>query len=418
MNQLFVKEIHIEKVRHLDDIVIPVSDEASGIKHVIFTGKNGSGKTSLLDAIAGYIDSVTKGDCPSKFKQHLSQSRSSLEHARQRGDSREINGVEKNVEHWEGRLESTKCGLDLAFNVNEEDIQNLYERGECVFAYFKAQRAFEATEPRQIEKVEFKDRYGIYESPRDLFIKYMLDLKMTQALASSNGKKEKANEIQRWFDEIRDILREIYDDPSLTVEFDEDTFRFSIHEQGREPFDFNSASDGFSAVLDIIIGLMLRMQGEGGRSLKHDVAGIVLIDEIENHLHLSLQKRIIPYLAQLFPNVQFIVSTHSPFVLSSVENAVIFDLEQHMMVENGLSDNTYESIVEGYFGVDALSVELREKYDRYKELASKETFEGADLIEIAELEKYLDEIPDYLALDITTEYQKLRLQVRSKDLAQ
>lgn len=417
MSQLFVKEIHIEKVRHLSDIVIPVQEDASGFKHVIFTGKNGSGKTSLLDAIAGYIDAVTKGDCPSKLEKRLSQSRDNFERARQRYDSHPPYETEKNIAYWEERLDSAKCGLNLSFNVAEEDVQKLYEEGSCIFAYFKAQRAFSAVEPRQIEKVEFKDRYGIYESPRDLFIKYMLDLKMTQALASSNGKQEKADEIQRWFDGVRDILREIYDDSSLTIEFDEETFRFSIREQGREPFDFNSASDGFSAVLDIIIGLMLRMRGRDGRSLKCDVAGIVLIDEIENHLHLSLQKRIVPYLAQLFPNVQFIVSTHSPFVISSVQNAVIFDLEHRVPIENGLSDSTYESIVEGYFGVDSLSEELRGKYDRYKELAGKDSLEDADLIEMAELEMYLDEIPDYLALDITTEYQKLRLQMRTKGLA-
>ena len=57
---------------------------------------------------------------------------------------------------------------------------------------FKTQRVFNAIEPKQIEKVDFKDSYGINETPRNLFIKYLLDLKMTQALASSNGRFEKS----------------------------------------------------------------------------------------------------------------------------------------------------------------------------------------------------------------------------------
>ena len=78
--------------------------------------------------------------------------------------------------------------------------------------------------------------------------------------------------------------------------------------------------------------------------------GIVLIDEIETHLHLELQKKILSFLTTLFPNIQFIVSTHSPFILNSLENAVIYDLEKKMLVKDGLSDIPYDGIVEGYFG--------------------------------------------------------------------
>ena len=55
---------------------------------------------------------------------------------------------------------------------------------------------------------------------------------------------------------------------------------------------------------------------------------LLLIDEIETHLHLELQKKILSFLTTLFPNIQFIVSTHSPFILNSLENAVIYDLEK------------------------------------------------------------------------------------------
>ena len=156
------------------------------------------------------------------------------------------------------------------------------------------------------------------------------------------------------------MLRSIYEDATLRIDFDEETFRFSIVELERDPFDFNTASDGFSAVLDIVVGLMLRMTRGNTGSLKYDAPGIALIDEVENHLHLSLQKRIVPFLTDLFTNVQFVISTHSPFVLTSAEDAVLFDLENHSFVERGLSDNTYSSVVESYFNVDELSSELRE----------------------------------------------------------
>lgn len=46
----------------------------------------------------------------------------------------------------------------------------------------------------------------------------------------------------------------------------------------------------------------------------HNIQGIVLIDEVDKHLHVTLQKDVLPLLMELFPNIQFIVTTHSPFV--------------------------------------------------------------------------------------------------------
>lgn len=51
---------------------------------------------------------------------------------------------------------------------------------------------------------------------------------------------------------------------------------------------------------------------------------IVLIDEIENHLHAGMQRSILPDLIKAFPNVQFIVSTHSPLVVASVKDSNVY----------------------------------------------------------------------------------------------
>ncbi len=87
--------------------------------------------------------------------------------------------------------------------------------------------------------------------------------------------------------------------------------------------------------------------------------GIIFIDEIETHLHLELQRRILELLTPIFPNIQFIVSTHSPFVLNSLENVVIYDLEECVLIKDGLVDVPYQGIVEGYFKRGELSDLLR-----------------------------------------------------------
>ncbi len=216
---------------------------------------------------------------------------------------------------------------------------------------------------------------------------------MTEALAKSNGKHEKADAITLWFAEFQDLLRRIFDDPSLELIFEEDTFSFSIKEKNREAFDFNTLASGFAAALDIILDVMIRMQKNKGRTFNFDMPGIVLIDEIETHLHLELQKKILDLLTTLFPNIQFIMSTHSPFILNSLQNAVIYDLEKRMIAKDGLADIPYSGIVEGYFQSSELSYSLKEKYERYKMLTQKQELSDDDFEEIAELEMYLNEIP-------------------------
>ncbi len=174
----------------------------------------------------------------------------------------------------------------------------------------------------------------------------------------------------------------------------------------------NTSSSSSCSVLAIINDLKRKL-------FYNDTYGIVLIDDIDMHLDLQNQKDILPLLIRLFPNIQFIVTTHSPFVVNSIENAVIYDLTSKLIVNDdvGLSNIPYDGIVEGWFNVETLSEKLKEKFEKYKEIISKDHLDSEDFAEIARLEMYLDEIPDYLALGITTEYQLLQLEFEGrKDL--
>ncbi len=85
-----------------------------------------------------------------------------------------------------------------------------------------------------------------------------------------------------------------------------------------------------------------------------DIRGIVLIDEIDKHLHIKLQKEVLPELIMLFPNVQFIVSSHSPFLnmgLSGIMSSYtqIIDLDNHGVIceptHNDLYNEVYEMMI-------------------------------------------------------------------------
>lgn len=414
MDQIFITDIKINQVRHLKNIEIPLSKDR--MKHLIITGKNGSGKTSLLDALAVFLNSVTSSREPMEsietLKIRIKNLQSYIEQGREKY---EIDLKRERVKRCEYRIETTSGGVILDMNVSLYDILPLFSQGKFVTAYYKADRIFKAQIPQHVEKVALKKDYSIKETPRQDFVKYLLDLKMTQALAVTGGKKEKADQIAAWFQNFDNLLKRIFDDDSVELVFDEETFQFTIHMNDRDSFDFNTLSSGYAAVLDIVVDLIIRMESQSDRKFDFSVAGIVLIDEIETHLHLELQRKILDLLTSIFPNIQFILSTHSPFIINSVDNAVIYDLKKNLLVENGLSDVPYAGIVEGYFNSNEMSMLLQKKFNRYKELVNKEKLTDEDYDEISELEMYLNEIPDYLALNITTEYQRLKEVLRSRE---
>ena len=419
MDQIFITDIKINQVRHLKNIEIPLSKDR--MKHLIITGKNGSGKTSLLDALARYIYLITRPDylneqnieCENLYSTDIEFGENNLYKIEQ--CPKDEKGTSKRLLVYEKEILLQETGVVIQFNESVENISSLFSQGKFVTAYYKADRIFKAQIPQHVEKVALKKDYSIEETPRQDFVKYLLDLKMTQALAATNGKKEKAEQIAAWFKNFDNLLKRIFDDDSVELVFDEETFGFTIHMDGRDPFDFNTLSSGYAAVLDIVVDLIIRMESQSGRKFDFSVEGIVLIDEIETHLHLELQRKILDLLTSIFPNIQFIMSTHSPFIINSVDNAVIYDLEKKILVKNGLSDVPYTGIVEGYFNANEMSVLLQKKFNRYKELVNKEKLTDEDFDEISELEMYLNEIPDYLALNITTEYQRLKEVLRSRE---
>lgn len=414
MDKLFITNIEIKKVRHLKDISIPLSENQ--MKHLILTGKNGSGKTSVVDNLADYINNVFMDEYFNDKGEWLKKARTQLDAAVQ-GQSSEvqITKLENKVCQREKDFEQSSKGLYINFNQTTTDIYTLKNKYHYILAYYKADRVFWAEQPRHVEKVQLKDQYALTDFPRNEFVKFLLDLKMTEALAGNSGKTEKVNEIKAWFEELEKLLRMIFDDETVELEFDEETFEFHILQCGKEPFDFNTLSSGYQAVLDIILDIIMRMQKQTQRSFDFNLPGIVLIDEIETHLHLQLQKNIMPFLTTIFPNIQFIVTTHSPFILNSIKNVVIYDLEKNLLVENGLNNVPYDGIVEGYFGADKLSDELKQKFEKYKILVKKKWLSDDELNEIVDLELYLDDIPDYLAIDISTEYQKLKLEFMNRE---
>ena len=202
------------------------------------------------------------------------------------------------------------------------------------------------------------------------------------------------------------VRLQIYQDEELKLEFNYKDYSFRIHTEGKR-FKFTEMSDGFAAILDIVADLILKMQTKNNITRVYQKKGIVLIDEVETHLHLELQRIIMPILTRIFPNIQFIITTHSPFVLSSMDNAVAFDLE-HQEIIDELTDYSYEALAEGYFGVSSESSYLEMQLATLGSLLQKKELSDADKSTIRYLIIDLDKLSESVSPNIVGAYLGLK----------
>lgn len=119
----------------------------------------------------------------------------------------------------------------------------------------------------------------------------------------------------------------------------------------------NKLSTGFVSIVKIFQEIVA---GYGGWSNLEDLSmldGVVFIDEIEAHLHISWQTKIINILKEFFPNTIFYITTHSPLVLAGLKDGEAYELykEENLVKSKAITnvDNyALNDIVNEFFGVD------------------------------------------------------------------
>ena len=152
-------------MRHLKNIEIPLSE--GKMKHLIITGKNGCGKTSLLDALAAYLDVITHPESYRECKKKLEKSKEELQNVISRENaSEELEKIQRRIDYYEKRNKILMGDLIVEFETPIDDIQDFFPQGKFITAYYKADRIFKAQIPQHVEKVALKKDYSIEETPR------------------------------------------------------------------------------------------------------------------------------------------------------------------------------------------------------------------------------------------------------------
>lgn len=370
MNFPYIKQIHIKDCYAVKDVNIP-KQPVDELKHIILTGKNGSGKTTILNRIALIINEASKGN--SKDSSILN-----------------LKGViESNKTHpgrkdWEYTINELS-GIDLHFisdNIRPLSLE-IEDNKPYIFSFFRAHRKVELSVVNTVTTEEqFTKSINVRENQEEftkLFKQYLVNKKVYEAFDFMNKKNDDINENNVFFTNLTQILQNIFEDKELKLEFKQENFEFYITLKDQRRITFNHLSEGFSAFLSVVMDLIIRTDliRKQRNDFNFQPQGIVLIDEPETHLHLSMQYDILPLISNLFPNIQLIIATHSPAIISSLKNAIIFDLTSKEQVSDWVLGSSYSELMVGHFGLD----------NEYSNIADKIILEANDAVKTKNVDK-------------------------------
>lgn len=343
------------------DIPIPHSSKRANVtldgNSLIITGNNGSGKTSFITNIHEHLLTGINDKDQNNMQTLIRQ----RDH--HKNELKTIGRDDRNYQHNINNLNRIEKRIEALSNYKIETISNGITETRSLLRFHKATRQTSIESPTNTPKhstlIQEKKHFPNNVDGGVFFESYLLSLKKNQsyALAFDNNKDE-ADRIESWFIKIQKDLRSLFEDSTLELNFDTKDEKFYLIQEDKSPYTFQTLSSGYSSILSIYTDLIMRV--EMWDVTPENIEGIIFIDEIDAHLHVSLQKQILRFFMNSFPKVQFIVTTHSPFVVTSVTNAVIYDLTTNEQITD-ISSYSYGIVMEELFGVKTESHALLEK---------------------------------------------------------
>jgi len=302
-------------------------------KNLIITGGNGSGKTSFLrnayEKTVLLIVNKKQADLP-MLKQNLQNSIIHL--SKMTKGTTDYDSIFRQMEYYKKEVENIESELCPVIP-NNIQFSSKYDDRHAVVLYFEDKRLANIVEAKTAQglqtEIEENKKLAHNQNLGNKLEQHLLNLKARRSFAITEDKDQSlAGTIDKWFEEFDKNLKHLFEDDSTKLDFDSNKSKFSIQQDNKPLYTFQELSAGYRAIFDVYADLLMRTEYFSVSPLELD--GVVFIDEIDSHLHISLQRLILPFFTEAFPKVQFIVTTHSPFVLMSTKDTIVFDLAKEM----------------------------------------------------------------------------------------
>lgn len=369
--------IDIKNYKHFKNHHIPIPSQTN-----IFLGFNGTGKTSLLQAITlGLLPKLDKDINPNDYEKLITIGKEEI--------NIEVNWSD-NLLNRKLTIKDTGKTIDYPiFTHHEDEFLSrfiLLGYGSNNFTRYTDHNYDNVTQKMLLGDDKFYHVNSLFKDYSDDFydplgILNTLDRYEVQDI---DGKKAEAKIVKELF---LNALNELIVD--YQIKQVRTSYKFF---RGEEVLDLKHLSEGYRSVVLLVTDILIRVISLRPKPLESissmeekpfvlekvltDARGTILIDEFNRHLHPQWQRRFIDDLQAVLPNVQFVLTTHSPIaVLGREEDEVQvlefnedgeIEIKKH---EGGTKNLDVSLTLLKYFGLQSVvSPELQKKIDRYYEL--------------------------------------------------
>ena len=356
---MIIDSMTLHNFRHFHEASFGFDDRMN-----VIVGVNGSGKSTVLDAlctalscyIGGFDGFAARRIAQSDIRRVTYKAGSFYENTSQLPSRIDVSGIiAGDSVSWSCLKEkdSPRSGSPSAF-VAVTDLAKEHQRrlregdGSLllpVIAYYGTGRLWESQKQRGSNdqtEVTFK-RLSAYEDCLDA---HLTDEKLVKWFERMTYKRLQQGSPIPEFDAVREAvaggLQSLtgYSAVDLQVNFDTHTLDVLYEDEGTPVrLSTSQLSDGYRVVLSMFADIayraaMLNPQLQGDVLAKAE--GIVLIDEVDLHLHPKWQQLVLADLNRIFPKLQFVVTTHAPSVIASVRDGRLIAID---------GENVYRSVV-------------------------------------------------------------------------
>lgn len=366
-----IRKLYLKEIGPFDEVEFEFKPQEKGKAEIhILTGPNGSGKTTVLHALASLFCSVNDFQNPNTNNSFIKRFRNRYEIGQQ---------CRLRANFDEG--EPVTINLNVA-----EDEDSDWISSHVDLSQFRANYIIDAYSQRRswgIHTEFFVAAYSGYRILRSANINAIQELKsdpfsdaldfikesnnsstLSQWIANNISKraleKEKSNQplAEKFAATLAKLEEAISDIAGYKIEFSIKTTPLSlVILANNSELDIDVLPDGLRSAISWVGDLLMRIDlihWEYGQPFNL----ILFLDEIEVHLHPAWQRKVMPAVQKIFPNAQIFLTTHSPFVVNSVDGAAVYELKVKDgkaylgEVTESKSGRSYQNVLREVFDID------------------------------------------------------------------
>lgn len=404
-----LKKLELHNFRCFEDTEIEFNDNLN-----VIVGANGAGKTTILEAaviavgtILYSIDGITnpgikKNDAHNKY---FSMGSVIDVQSQYPVGITACGAIDDKEIQWNRALNGENGKTTIIDAKNMIDISKEYQKrimhGDAslvlpMVAYYGTGRMWDYHREKKADTLKKSNRANGYIDCLDGTANIKLMMNWFKRMAWKDGQNDLHSPE---FTAVRGAIEQCFSMMTgfkdVKVEFNPETAEIEIayYDDNGEgvKISINQLSDGYKGTISLIADIAYRMAVLNPWLLERvlkETNGIVLIDEVDLHLHPAWQQRIIDDLTTIFPKVQFIVSTHAPTVINSVksDNLIMLKNLEIMQLNNQVYGKDVKSVLNEIMEVSERPPKVAILFETFYTQLSEKNFDSA--------EKILDEIDE------------------------